>query len=136
MGLSVAYGATASDEERFQVLDRAYELGQTFWDTADIYGDNEELIGKWFQRTAKRDEIFLATKFAIQYLPDGATVVRTDPEYVKEACATSLKRLGTDTIDLYYPHRTDGKTPIEKTVQAMADLKKCVCNPLRSSDSV
>lgn len=62
MGLSVFYGKTRPDEERFQVLDRAYELGQTFWDTADMYGDSEDLLGKWFERTGKRSEIFLATK--------------------------------------------------------------------------
>lgn len=62
MGLSAFYGAYGSDEERFQVLDRAYELGETFWDSADMYGDSEELVGKWFKRTGKRNDIFLATK--------------------------------------------------------------------------
>jgi aryl-alcohol dehydrogenase-like predicted oxidoreductase len=60
----VFYGKVDSDEERFKVLDRAYELGERFWDTSDFYGDNEELIGKWFKRTGKRKDIFLATKFA------------------------------------------------------------------------
>jgi len=63
MGLSVYYGATGPDEARFQVLDRALELGETFWDSADVYGDNEDLIGKWFKRTGRREDIFLATKF-------------------------------------------------------------------------
>jgi aryl-alcohol dehydrogenase-like predicted oxidoreductase len=67
MGLSIWYGSIQSDEERFKVLDRAYELGQTNWDTASIYGDNEELVGKWFKRTGKRDEIFLATKVRRKY---------------------------------------------------------------------
>jgi aryl-alcohol dehydrogenase-like predicted oxidoreductase len=62
MGLSAFYGTPRSDEERFQVLDRAYELGETFWDSADMYADNEDLVGKWFRRTGKRNEIFLATK--------------------------------------------------------------------------
>jgi aryl-alcohol dehydrogenase-like predicted oxidoreductase len=62
MGLSAFYGKPDPDEERFAVLDRAYELGDTFWDSADIYGDSEDLLGKWFKRTGKRDEIFLATK--------------------------------------------------------------------------
>lgn len=62
MGLSAFYGKPESDEARFQVLDRAYELGETFWDSADVYGDSEDLLGKWFKRTGKRDEIFLATK--------------------------------------------------------------------------
>ena len=64
-GLSAFYGAAKSDEERFKVLDRALELGETFWDSSDIYGDSEDLIGKWFKRTGNRDKIFLATKFGI-----------------------------------------------------------------------
>jgi len=123
MGLSSFYGETASDEERFKVLDRAYELGQTNWDSADIYGDSEELIGKWFSRTGKRDEIFLATKFANKS-EGGKRSVDSSPEYLKQAVEKSLKRLGIKTIDLYYCHRVDKKTPIEKTVQAMAELKK------------
>jgi aryl-alcohol dehydrogenase-like predicted oxidoreductase len=128
MGLSSFYGAPASDEERFKVLDRAYELGQTNWDSADIYGDSEELIGKWFARTGKRDEIFLATKFANKLTPEGGIRMSVDssPEYVKQAVEKSLKRLGIKTIDLYYCHRVDKKTPIEKTVQAMAELKKYI----------
>ena len=124
MGLSAFYGGPASDEERFKVLDRAYELGEVNWDSADVYADNEDLIGKWFKRTGKRDEIFLATKFANQMTKDGQMIRRSDPEYVKEACEKSLKRLGIDCIDLYYCHRVDGVTPIEKTVEAMAQLKK------------
>lgn len=124
MGLSAFYGGPESDEERFKVLDRAYELGEVNWDSADVYADNEDLIGKWFKRTGKRDEILLATKFANQMLEDGSRVTRSDPEYVKEACEKSLKRLGIDCIDLYYCHRVDGVTPIEKTVEAMAQLKK------------
>ena len=123
MGLSAYYGKPESDEERFKVLDKAYELGETFWDSADVYMDNEELIGKWLERTGKRDDIFLATKFAV-HMEDGKITFRTEPEYVKEACEKSLKRLGIATIDLYYCHRLDGKTPIEKTVEAMAELKK------------
>ena len=96
-----------------------------------IQGDSEELIGKWFKRTGKREEIFLATKFggvgnAAQFH------FRTDPDYVKEACAKSLKRLGVDAIDLYYAHRLDLQTPIEHTVKAMAELQACV--QLVSSD--
>ena len=124
MGLSAFYGATEPDEERFKFLDKAYEMGETNWDSADIYMDNEDLIGKWFKRTGKRDEIFLATKFANTRTPDGGAVTRSDPEYVREACEKSLKRLGISTIDLYYCHRTDNKTPVEKTVEAMAQLKK------------
>jgi aryl-alcohol dehydrogenase-like predicted oxidoreductase len=57
MGLSVGYGATESDEDRFKVLDRAFEMGEKFWDSADVYGDNEDLLGKWFKRTGKRNEV-------------------------------------------------------------------------------
>lgn len=124
MGLSAFYGEPESDENRFKVLDRVYELGERHWDSADIYGDNEDLIGKWFKRTGKRNDIFLATKFAAHVKEDGSRGVRSDPAYVKEACAKSLQRLGIETIDLYYLHRIDGKTPIEKTVEAMAELKK------------
>ncbi|KAI9807636.1 MAG: hypothetical protein M1825_005577 [Sarcosagium campestre] len=125
MGLSMAYGDGGDDESRLQLLDRAFELGERFWDTADVYNDNEDLLGKWFKRTGHRDKIFLATKFAIKYDPV-AQAVTTDssPEYVKQACATSLKRLGVEHIDLYYCHRLDKTTPIEKTVEAMAELKK------------
>jgi len=122
MGLSAFYGKPASDEERFKVLDRALELGQTNWDSADMYLDSEDLLGKWFKRTGKRDQIFLATKFGNKMV-DGVRSVDSSPEYTKEACATSLKRLGVKQIDLYYCHRVNKETPIEKTVQAMVELK-------------
>lgn len=86
--------------------------------------DSEDLIGKWFKRTGKRNDIFLATKFGVVYGPSGEPNIRSDAEYVKQACAKSLQRLGVDSIDLYYCHRVDRKTPIEETVQAMAELKK------------
>ncbi len=126
MGLSAFYGKPESDEERFKVLDRALELGETFWDSADIYQDSEILVGKWFKRTGKRDQIFLATKFANKVLGEGQRAIDSSPEYCKQACETSLKRLGIETIDLYYCHRVDRKTPIEKTVEAMVELKKYV----------
>ncbi len=119
MGLSAFYGSTEPDSERFKVLDRAYELGATNWDSADVYLDSEDLVGKWFARTGKRDEIFLATKFAFK-----TGVVDSSPEYCKKACEDSLKRLQTSWIDLYYCHRVDEVTPIEKTVEAMVELKK------------
>ena len=126
MGLSAFYGKTGSDDERLKFLDHVYELGETNWDSADMYADNEDLIGKWFKRTGKRNDIFLATKFGIVTNPDGTRGMRSDPEHVKEACEKSLKRLGIECIDLYYCHRVDGKTPVEKTVEAMAELKKYV----------
>lgn len=121
MSLGNAYGHAGSDEDRLAFLDKAYELGARNWDGADIYGDTEELLGKWFRRTGKRHGIFFSTKFG--YQPDFVSI-RSDPEYVKEACENSLKKLGVDYIDLYYCHRVDKKTPIEKTVEAMAELKK------------
>jgi aryl-alcohol dehydrogenase-like predicted oxidoreductase len=124
MGLSAFYGDIKPDNERFAVLDKAYELGDHFWDTADAYNDNEDLIGKWFKANpGKREKIFLATKFALRPKADGSPDIDSTPEWAKEACAKSLERLGVQSIDLYYCHRLDLKTPIEKTVQAMAELK-------------
>ncbi|KAJ7123426.1 NADP-dependent oxidoreductase domain-containing protein [Mycena epipterygia] len=113
MGISAFYGAIESDEERFKVLDAAYAGGCTHWDTAAIYEDSEVLLGKWFKRTGKRSDIFLATKF-----------VRGDPEAVTEQAALSLSRLGVECIDLYYQHGVDPNVPIEVTVGAMAELVK------------
>ncbi|KAH7393554.1 NADP-dependent oxidoreductase domain-containing protein [Cadophora sp. MPI-SDFR-AT-0126] len=123
MGLSAFYGIPDSDEERFKVLDRTFELGETFWDSADVYADSEDLVRKWFTRTGKRDEIFIATKFGIRAGEDGGYKMDSSPEYVRKACEKSLKRLGVECIDLYYCHRV-GDTPIEETVKAMAELKK------------
>ncbi|KAI1346624.1 aldo-keto reductase [Xylaria sp. FL0043] len=126
MGMSFAYASGGFDEEEsFKVLTKAADSGVTFWDTADMYGPftNEKLIGRWFKETGRRNEIFLATKFANR-LVDGKWSISGDPAYVKEACNASLERLQTDHIDLYYQHRVDPKTPIEHTVQAMAELKK------------
>ncbi|KAH7304247.1 NADP-dependent oxidoreductase domain-containing protein [Stachybotrys elegans] len=122
MSIGGVYGAPGTDEQRFALLNRAHELGQTFWDTADIYGDTEEVIGKWFAKFGKRKDIFLATKFGIQLTPSGLKV-DSSPEYVKACCNKSLQLLQVDQIDLYYCHRIDTVTPIEKTIQAMVDLK-------------
>ncbi|KAJ7036068.1 NADP-dependent oxidoreductase domain-containing protein [Mycena alexandri] len=120
MGLSVAYGQTESDEDRFKVLDAAYAAGCTFWDTANIYGDSEVLLGKWFKRTGKRADIFLATKFGF-----GANLsLSGTPENVRASAEASFEKLGVDTIDLYYLHRADANVPIETTVAAMAELVK------------
>ncbi|KAF5351130.1 hypothetical protein D9756_008205 [Leucocoprinus leucothites] len=124
MGLSTWYGKVDSDEERFKFLDAAYEGGWTNWDTADCYGDSEDLVGKWFKRTGLRNKIFLATKCGIVMTADGPVGVNGTPEYVKSACAKSLERLGIDQVDLYYLHRADPTVPIEKTVGAMAELVK------------
>ncbi|EHK45991.1 Hypothetical protein TRIATDRAFT_40119 [Trichoderma atroviride IMI 206040] len=129
MGIGIdCYGAIGDDETRFAVLDHAWKEGCIHWDTSDAYGDSEELIGKWFKlHPERRADIFLATKFGIsaEIQPDGSYKgsVDSSPEYAKAACEKSLKKLGVDYIDLYYAHRVDGKTPIEKTVQALAELK-------------
>jgi aryl-alcohol dehydrogenase-like predicted oxidoreductase len=123
MGLSAFYGTPASDEERFKVLDRAIELGSTYFDSADIYGDNEELLGKYFKKyPEQRKKVFLATKFANVISAEGKFSVRGDAQYVREASDKSFKRLGLDSIDLYYAHRIDKTVPIEETVGAMKEL--------------
>ncbi|CAO2658756.1 Nn.00g064790.m01.CDS01 [Neocucurbitaria sp. VM-36] len=122
MGLSVFYGPAKPDSERLALLDRAHKLGERFWDSSDLYGDNEVLLGKWFKANPdKRDDIFLATKFAVSQSDHS---IDSSPEYCKAACDKSLERLGIKQIDLYYCHRVDQKTPIERTVGAMAELKK------------
>ncbi|KAJ7607085.1 Aldo/keto reductase [Mycena polygramma] len=124
MGIAGTYGAVGDDEERFKVvLDAAYAAGCTMWDTADVYRDSEELIGKWFKRTGKRDDIFLATKFGFTAV-DGRHAINGTPEYARKAIETSLKRLGVDCVDLYYLHRADPQVPIETTVKAMAEFVK------------
>jgi len=123
MGMSEYYGER-NDAESTATLHRSLELGITFLDTADMYGigDNEELVGRAI--AGRRDEVFLATKFGnVRRKEDPAyRAILGTPAYVREACEASLKRLGVDTIDLYYQHRVDPNVPIEDTVGAMADL--------------
>ena len=121
MGMSEFYGA-GDEAESLATLDRALELGVSFWDTADMYGPhtNEELVGRALR--GRRDRVFLATKFGILRSGNSFTGISGKPAYVKSACEASLRRLGVETIDLYYLHRVDTETPIEDTVGAMADL--------------
>lgn len=125
MGLSAFYGTPKPDEERFKVLDKCYNDGELFWDTADMYNDSEDLLGKWFKANpGKREKIFLASKFANKMDDKGNRSVDSSPEYCLEACNKSLSRLGVPHIDLYYAHRLNENTPVEKTVEALKQLKQ------------
>jgi aryl-alcohol dehydrogenase-like predicted oxidoreductase len=130
MGMSQSYGE-ADESTSIATLHRALELGVTFWDTANVYGDagpggfgaNERLLSQVL--TDRRAEVTVATKMGIEGIPpEGAFRFRLDgsPENVRRRCEESLERLGTDHIDLYYLHRVDPETPIEETIGAMGDL--------------
>jgi aryl-alcohol dehydrogenase-like predicted oxidoreductase len=121
MGMSEFYGTT-DEGEAIATIHRALELGIDFLDTADMYGSgaNEQLVGKAI--ADRRERVVLATKFGNVRNDDGPREVRGDPDYVRQACDASLRRLGLDHVDLYYQHRVDFRVPIEETVGAMAEL--------------
>jgi aryl-alcohol dehydrogenase-like predicted oxidoreductase len=123
MGMSEFYGAR-DDGESIATIHAALDAGITLLDTADIYGPfiNEELVGRAI--AGRRDAVVLATKFGFQHDPadPGRRVLNGTPDYVRAACEASLRRLGVDSIDLYYLHRVDAAVPVEETVGAMADL--------------
>jgi aryl-alcohol dehydrogenase-like predicted oxidoreductase len=124
MGMSDFYGA-ADETRSIETMHRAIDLGVDFFDTADIYGPftNEELVGRAIRD--RRGRVVLATKFGNVRTADGKFVgINGRPDYVRQACDASLKRLGVNEIDLYYQHRVDAETPIEETVGAMAGLVK------------
>ncbi|WP_373546330.1 aldo/keto reductase [Chamaesiphon sp.] len=123
MGMSGVYGA-ADEQAATDTIHQAIDLGVTFLDTADAYGKghNETLIGKAI--ADRRDRVVIATKFGLSDVSQGGYTVPVNgrPEYVRSACEASLRRLGVETIDLYYQHRVDPHTPIEETIGAMAEL--------------
>src|SRR3954462_8562913 len=124
MGMSEFYDPKQMDDAAStRVIHRYLDAGGNFLDTADMYGvgRNEVLVGKAIK--GRRDRVVLATKFGNVRGPNGEFLgVRGDPQYVRDCCEASLKRLGVDVIDLYYQHRVDPATPIEETVGAMAEL--------------
>ncbi|HKH61151.1 MAG TPA: aldo/keto reductase [Flavitalea sp.] len=123
MGMSYAYG-TRDDDESIATLHKALDLGLNFWDTADMYadGENEKLISKVL--VPNRNKVFIATKFGFIWREDRSNYLDASPKHMQTAVEKSLKRLGIETIDLYYAHRIDPNVPVEDTVGAMSELVK------------
>jgi len=124
MGMSDFYTTGLDDKESMATLERALEMGVTMFDTADVYGPytNEELLGRFLK--GRRNQVFLATKFGIVRDPANPQARGTNghPDYVRKSVEGSLKRLGTEVIDLYYQHRPDPNVPVEDTMGALSDL--------------
>jgi aryl-alcohol dehydrogenase-like predicted oxidoreductase len=124
MGMSSAYGPPANKQEMISLLRKAVELGITFFDTAEVYGPfkNEELVGEAL--APLRKQVLIATKFGFKLDPSSGEIVGVDsqPQHIKEVAAASLKRLKTDTIDLFYQHRVDPDVPIEDVAGAVKEL--------------
>lgn len=132
MGMSWAYG-NSDEKESIAVIHRAIELGVTFLDTAEIYGPftNEQLVGRAIQ--GRRNQVVIATKFGFDISESGEMQgPNSKPDHVRKVCDASLKRLGTDYIDLFYQHRVDPAVPIEETVGVMAELVQQVDERHRS----
>jgi aryl-alcohol dehydrogenase-like predicted oxidoreductase len=124
MGMSEFYGKT-DDNESLKVLEKSFELGVNFYDTADTYGfgHNEKLLAKFIK--GKRDKLVIATKFGIKRKKEKyERVIDNSPEYIRSSCESSLKRLGIDYIDLYYVHRLNNNYKLEETMQTLKDLVK------------
>ncbi|GAA2714740.1 MULTISPECIES: aldo/keto reductase [Streptomyces] len=124
MGMSFAYGPTTDEDEARATLERALELGVTLFDTADMYGfgENEKFISPFIR--AHREQVVLATKFAIVANPENPAerTIRNDAAYIRQAVEGSLRRLGVEAIDLYYMHRRNPDVPLEESVGTMAEL--------------
>ena len=120
MGMSIAYGNPPDKKEMIDLIRKAFEHGVTFFDTAEVYGSNEELVGEAL--APFRGKVTIATKFGIKTGPDGKQFQDSRPEGIKQSLEGSLKRLGVDAIDLYYQHRVDANVPIEDVAGTVKDL--------------
>ncbi|KAG6856539.1 hypothetical protein H0H87_003358 [Tephrocybe sp. NHM501043] len=118
MGMGAFYGKS-NDKECYDALTYAADRGMTFWDTSDVYGTSEDLIGQWFTATGRRSEIFLATKFGAWDPESGNITPNSKPSYILKAFQRSLAKLKTDYVDLYYHHRVDPDVPIEVVLEVL-----------------
>ncbi|KAJ5275512.1 Aldo/keto reductase [Penicillium chrysogenum] len=140
-GASGIYNAPLSEVDHLAFLDEAYNRGETFWDTADKYGASEDVLGKWFAANPdKRENIFLSIKFGIILTPGQSPPFKVaPPEYCREAIEASLHPLNLPYVNVYYVHRLDKVTPIEKTMEAMEksnSLSECSAESLRRAYAV